>query len=437
MNRQKTFYRCDLIKFSLFISKCLLIFSICLIFLIIAGHINGFEEYYSPITENGTTFQTVLLIIMSVVILLKSHYLKKDFLCSNISIALFLYCIFALLTGINEKIDVFFNTLITNNENIKTSKNTLIALSSLFLALSLANNHKVYLSLILTITAIIPSVIAMIGYILKRYEYTSYMGYYTSILILLISTSNLLNLFAKGKIRRQIVDNDSYKNFFLFSFLGFVFITVILTLSGFFKNGFYLVVSVGLLLGCYQVLMIYLYEKEYRLKRVVKTLNKKAITDKLTSCENRDGFFQYLEECGKFGVRKIGFIILDIDNFKKINDMYGHDKGDYVLKEISKSIKETLRESDRIYRWGGEEFVIIIPNAEEEESYKVAEKARMSLNKINFENKITASFGISFGDIKNINDIYKEADCALYEAKKSNKNCTKVHKKILEFKKIN
>lgn len=126
-------------------------------------------------------------------------------------------------------------------------------------------------------------------------------------------------------------------------------------------------------------------------------------------------------------------IMLDIDNFKKINDTHGHLVGDKVIKNLAKILKQTLRKKDFIIRWGGEEFVIILDEVGDIElTYIVAEKIRKAIenNKILFElvgNKVTCSIGICCGNVVLTEDWDKLIECAdnaLYKAKQNGKNQT-------------
>lgn len=118
-------------------------------------------------------------------------------------------------------------------------------------------------------------------------------------------------------------------------------------------------------------------------------------------------------------------ILFDIDDFKKINDRYGHKVGDEVLKDIAKIMRNSVRSSDFIGRWGGEEFIIICVGANLQQAYEIAEKVRKKIENHNFINnlKITASFGVSESkDNLKYDDIFVRSDRALYEAKKTGKN---------------
>jgi len=146
-----------------------------------------------------------------------------------------------------------------------------------------------------------------------------------------------------------------------------------------------------------------------------------AQKDPLTQLFNRNGFDEALQKRLQEG--KNGCIIFaDIDNFKTINDTYGHDKGDKVLQGVSKLIQANIRGSDVIARFGGEEFVMWV-EAELDKALQVAEKIRQSIADSNIESlKITCSFGVSLVENHAFEEAIKRADEAMYTAKKSGKN---------------
>jgi len=125
----------------------------------------------------------------------------------------------------------------------------------------------------------------------------------------------------------------------------------------------------------------------------------------------------------------LSIILLDIDNFKQFNDNYGHKMGDKILWELSTMLKENIRDIDTVARWGGEEFIIILPNTSKEDAVNKAEHLRQ---KIEFDvsvdsKKITCSFGItSYIEGDDSNSIFIRSDEALYLAKNNNRNNVKV-----------
>jgi diguanylate cyclase (GGDEF)-like protein len=168
------------------------------------------------------------------------------------------------------------------------------------------------------------------------------------------------------------------------------------------------------------------------LTKKVEEYSDKAYKDGLTDIFNR----RFLEEKAqelfiKFNLTntQVGIIMLDIDNFKKINDTYGHDIGDLVLTKLVETIKKEIRREDLFIRYGGEEFLLILPNSNLQNTYKVAEKIRKAIESLEVDIgekhiKFTISLGVSeinrFDE--NLYDAIKRADINLYKAKRNGKN---------------
>lgn len=165
-------------------------------------------------------------------------------------------------------------------------------------------------------------------------------------------------------------------------------------------------------------------------------LEKRADTDTLTQLYNRRRINEYLTEQYEIFQRyqKISsYIMLDIDYFKRVNDLFGHQVGDDVLSKIAKTIKHKIRRVDYAGRWGGEEFLIICPNTSQDQAALLAEKLRTSFIAIKnpTSTAITASFGV--GEIKHgesAHALIKRIDDALYQAKENGRNQIKLASSI-------
>jgi len=120
----------------------------------------------------------------------------------------------------------------------------------------------------------------------------------------------------------------------------------------------------------------------------------------------------------------LSIIYFDIDHFKQINDTYGHKKGDFILKEVSKIILQNIRKTDIFGRWGGEEFIIILPFTNLENALILAEKLRKKIEEHDFDGiNITISFGVTELKIDdNADTLINRADEALYKAKNKGRN---------------
>ncbi|BDU49913.1 GGDEF domain-containing protein [Haliovirga abyssi] len=196
--------------------------------------------------------------------------------------------------------------------------------------------------------------------------------------------------------------------------------------------------------------IIYNYENEDKEKRIEEfasiialtlksaKLYEISITDPLTGVNNRSTMNFYLKKLFKKSNRynKIfSLLMIDIDHFKRINDSYGHLTGDYVLKAITKEIDKVIRDVDSIFRYGGEEFLVAMPETEIKEAVIVAdrireniEKSKIKLEKFVHEDiRITVSIGaVEYNDkFKTIKDVISESDKKMYEAKKSGRNNVK------------
>jgi polar amino acid transport system substrate-binding protein len=169
-------------------------------------------------------------------------------------------------------------------------------------------------------------------------------------------------------------------------------------------------------------------EQNEQLERKSAKLEQLSITDALTMLYNRMHINSRLtmEYDRSFRhARPLSVLMIDIDHFKKINDTYGHQSGDLVLKTIAGVMKETVRHTDVIGRWGGEEFLIICPETTLEGAKNIAEKLRQAIVAIDFsfKRKVSASFGVS--QLKNeqkLDDLMNTADKALYAAKEKGRN---------------
>jgi len=157
-----------------------------------------------------------------------------------------------------------------------------------------------------------------------------------------------------------------------------------------------------------------------------------ATTDSLTGLYNRRRFMELCEQEFSRSVRysrSLAMLMLDIDHFKKVNDEYGHDAGDQVLRSLSEVSTLALRGADILGRLGGEEFGVLLPETDEESAYDVAERLReaianASISVNGYSLKVTVSIGISIlsPEMHSIDTLLKGADVALYQAKQTGRN---------------
>ncbi len=166
--------------------------------------------------------------------------------------------------------------------------------------------------------------------------------------------------------------------------------------------------------------------------RMMEKLQKLAITDGLTKLHNSRSFYSQLEvEVDRFNryKRSLALLLMDIDHFKKYNDSYGHLEGDKALVKIAQVIKSCLRKLDSAYRYGGEEFTVILPETSCKEAQNVAQRIKSALKAEKFipkqekEAKITISIGVTeYYPGEQLSEFIQRADKAMYLSKEKGRN---------------
>ena len=183
-----------------------------------------------------------------------------------------------------------------------------------------------------------------------------------------------------------------------------------------------------------------------RIKAIKDKLEKVSTTDDLTGLHNRKYLQERLEEeisrSKRYGT-KLSCILFDLDYFKVVNDMYGYEWGDILLKNIANKLSAMIRKEDILTRYGDEEYLLVLPNTSEENAFLFGERFRREVEKMEFipageeeAHKITISGGIStypcMNDVEeDANTVIRYAEHALYNAKHRGKN------KIVQFSQMN
>ncbi len=175
-----------------------------------------------------------------------------------------------------------------------------------------------------------------------------------------------------------------------------------------------------------------------------------ARLDPLTKVFNRRAFYEYMSKRLahlQYNNQTLSLVMIDVDNFKKVNDKFGHARGDEALIAITQTIRSEIRESDQIFRLGGEEFVIILPDCDEAHAFNQVERIRMNIEQIQLKHKkhlikLTCSFGITdywcasttdsldYWSSSITKSLMEEADQALYSAKISGRNQSKLYSQL-------
>lgn len=168
-------------------------------------------------------------------------------------------------------------------------------------------------------------------------------------------------------------------------------------------------------------------EMELLLKRQNKQLEQLVDFDCLTEVLNRRGLFQKLKseiDTANKTNQKLSIIMIDVDHFTLVNNSHGHIVGDQILKQIAKKLKMNMLGTDSAGRYGGEEFLIILPDTDKDSAYIVAERIRKSIQNHIFKQgiKVTISGGIKEYQNESLDTLIDEADKRLYQAKKNGRN---------------
>ncbi len=203
------------------------------------------------------------------------------------------------------------------------------------------------------------------------------------------------------------------------------------------KNTYLFILAVVIAVLLLALLHLLTKKLKIRLQKAQEDVEKLAVTDELTGLYNRRYFFKRLEEEFVRSARynkQLSVVMMDIDYFKRVNDRYGHLAGDILLHDVSTILQDNARSSDILARFGGEEFIILLPETSLLGAKKLAEKLRNIIANTPFKTdignniSITSSFGCSSSMLHkgtaavNANKLIRKADKALYEAKDTGRN---------------
>ena len=220
-------------------------------------------------------------------------------------------------------------------------------------------------------------------------------------------------------------------SFFILLFCNILIMCIVLGLLIYFMFDATLThcVLIGIVYSIINFLVSYvLYHKYLVLQKDNVRLSQGSRTDNLTGLLNRAVYEQDIKQIEQEGVSVSSVLFIDIDNFRIFNNKFGHMAGDCVLKKVSATIRESLRTSDKVYRYGGEEIVVLLIDCGKENAYRLAERIRVNINELDNSpyHEISVSIGISTypEDSDNIRKVIEKSDRALLRAKSKGKNRT-------------
>ncbi|WP_154223672.1 GGDEF domain-containing protein [Marinicella rhabdoformis] len=236
--------------------------------------------------------------------------------------------------------------------------------------------------------------------------------------------------FAINNVYAKKIKAQSLPFGFFLSFLGFAFLTLGLVFQ---SSGDVLVIlascfgAIGFSVTAYGTLKWVQYSM-----KVKRKIRSKTEQDQLTGLYSRRALATHARNEKRFAENTdsaLSLLLIDIDNFKPVNDIHGHDVGDLVIRKLSALLKDKIRKTDNAYRWGGEEFMVILPVTDLDEAFGVASKLLISAEEISVgttdtQINITVSIGVAQwcrGESLTV-ETFKRADKALLAAKNTGKN---------------
>ncbi|WP_294117945.1 tetratricopeptide repeat-containing diguanylate cyclase [Pseudoalteromonas sp.] len=192
------------------------------------------------------------------------------------------------------------------------------------------------------------------------------------------------------------------------------------------KNKYASIALAFLLAACLAIVLL-VYRSFIASKKRNEELDYLAARDPLTNCYNRRILFEVMNRdfLNLPQIEEYCILMVDIDHFKSVNDTYGHSIGDTVLCGVAELLQANIRKSDRVARFGGEEFCIILPNTTQEQAIRIAEAIRIKVEEAIFDEiPVTCSFGVTSIKFKarTPSELIEQADLALYEAKSLGRN---------------
>lgn len=347
----------------------------------------------------------------------------------QLGVSLNLIKVFLIILGVFNLLLVIPDAMSLDNP---TAKLTAIILRIVFTLMVIAfvvwiskiKSYKV-LSLVTTIYELVA--VFMFLYIFQLYSSPDFMIQLLGVTTIIIAVFLIPNIW----VNKLIVANIIALGFLICSYFMFVIYP-----TQFIAGVVYIFIEIVL---C--AIFASYFDRYQRGEYIAKTeLQRIYSTDPLTQVGNRikleDEADKWIEFCSRHGLN-LSLVLVDIDNLKQINDQYGHLVGDVILYEMAQIMFTQLRKNDVCVRWGGDEFILLLPYTSVDEGKVLCERIRLAISEheFNIEIYITCSFGIS-GMNKgcNLEHLIQQADVSMYAAKKHGKNNIQINGQLVSEK---
>lgn len=431
----------------LFVSRAI---AVCISFICIVIFVSYFidiEWVYRPIVDGPAThpMTALLLLILALNCFLFSISRRVCFGLLALSGFCLAFYFLGWVTNINHIDNLLsanqtFNNLLHDNSPMEMGRNTAYMLGVIFVAhVVILSSHFGVVAQILTLGSAFLPFVSIIGYLYRIDSFYGQMSPTTTILGIALSVATALQLSKQGVIYALLAPNFGARlvrwqllvGITLFVSSGYVIAQI---------NDDEKFISLYVATICFFFLLIMTvsavsYEHYDMHRRSLEDeLSLISITDKLTNVYNRLALDKDLKK--QFGSLhsksdKVSILLVDVDHFKRINDVYGHLAGDKVLQTIAKILKSSIRSTDSIYRYGGEEFLVMLVQCDLVKATEIAEELRRRvadqdltpiLGNSNRTN-VTVSIGCgSLSDATSVDSALTLADAAMYTAKRNGRN---------------
>lgn len=437
MERQKnTMLRLNYVTNVMRTGRWMIDVAIVMCIAIFIGHVFDIHWMFQPIYGKVTSPQTVIL---TLVLLLATrfsptyHYNKWSIVTA---LAVIAYLITAFTTDLERMVDLWFLATLHDNDSyygddfiMGTTTKIILMFCAVGIACKPISRWPLARIALLYIGSYIPFNVLM-AYAVGNDLLIDYMGFWTMMITGLLVWGVLFKQAHRKPIRYLIADPQVFGIALLSigSAIGLCMFGIITMTYMFGIENFPSMWPAGGITIMWIIMAILVAAKirvsriSYANRLLIQETHRMATQDRLTQTHNRNGFYEIIDK--RNPQRSAGVILCDIDYFKSVNDKYGHDRGDEILKVFAKCLKDNVRYGDCVIRWGGEEFLIFCENIDADGLKELAERLREAVEELDVIPPITASFGTDvIRQYDGLHASITRADERLYKAKKLGRNC--------------
>ncbi|WP_282150540.1 GGDEF domain-containing protein [Vibrio diabolicus] len=415
--------------------------------LLILSYFFGVEWIYRPVANGPAThpLTTIMLLVLSLTgVLIRTLTKWAGFLLVFVGVCL-VTRLQQELTGNNIidevlSLNATFSHLLSMSSPMKMGSNTTYMLSSIFIALVFMLRQRFcYLTQVIAIFSIFLPLLSVVGYLYNVENFHGQMSPTTTVLGMVLSISTICLESNKGIVHALLAPTFGARIVrWQLIVGGGIFLVGGYTITHIQEQEKAIALYVALVCFCFILIMLVSavsYERYDKQRRTLEEeLSVSAITDRLTNVNNRmalDKDMSLLVNKRPEQKKEISVLLIDVDHFKTFNDTYGHLVGDNVLKTVAQTLKANIRTTDAVYRYGGEEFVVVLLQCELHKAAQIAEKLRKKVCEKNLSpilevtshTHISVSIGCSsLSQANSADEVFKLADKALYTAKENGRN---------------